>query len=114
MSTCTTHMHTRGRITWRARARARTPSRPLQMKVVAEATITELKVRVKDRDRVLAKLRMQLEEEQASALARHTEDRAEVERLNQKLFETNERAIHGLKVWLAGVGVGRGEKGGRG
>ena len=85
------------------------------MKVVAEATIMELKNRVKERDRTLAKLRAQLEEEATAGLARHNDDRAEIERLNQKLFERNDRSIQDLKGVLermplkqAGQQVGRG------
>lgn len=74
-----------------------------QMKAVAEATINELKARLKDRDRLVNALRAQLDEEAAQALARHQEDRAEIERLNQKLFERNDASIQDLKV--CGVGV---------
>ncbi|KAG2443036.1 hypothetical protein HYH02_009451 [Chlamydomonas schloesseri] len=71
-----------------------------QMKAVAEATINELKARLKDRDRLVNALRAQLDEEAAQALARHQEDRAEIERLNQKLFERNDASIQDLKSVL--------------
>ncbi len=70
----------------------------LQMKAVAEATINELKQRLKDRDRAIAALRAQLDDEAAKALERHNQDRAEIERLNQKLFELNDQTIQDLKV----------------
>ncbi|KAG2499296.1 hypothetical protein HYH03_002874 [Edaphochlamys debaryana] len=68
-----------------------------QMKAVAEATINELKNRLKDRDRVIGALRRQLEEEAEAALARHNADRAEIERLNEKLFMLNDGFIQDLK-----------------
>ncbi|GIL43063.1 hypothetical protein Vafri_829 [Volvox africanus] len=68
-----------------------------QMKAVAEATINELKQRIKDRDSLIAELRKQLKEEGAQMLARHNSDRAEIERLNEKLFERNDASIQNLK-----------------
>ncbi|GFR41280.1 hypothetical protein Agub_g1955 [Astrephomene gubernaculifera] len=71
-----------------------------QVKAVAEASVNELKERLKDRERTIAALRQQLEDEAAQALARHTADRAEIERLNQKLFERNDASIQDLKSVL--------------
>ncbi|KXZ56705.1 hypothetical protein GPECTOR_1g635 [Gonium pectorale] len=71
-----------------------------QMKAVAEATINELRQRIKDRDTIIKRLHKQLEDDAAHALARHNEDRAEIERLNQKLFERNDADIQGLKSVL--------------
>ncbi|GLI68958.1 hypothetical protein VaNZ11_013486 [Volvox africanus] len=71
-----------------------------QMKAVAEATINELKQRIKDRDSLIAELRKQLKDEGAQMLARHNADRAEIERLNEKLFERNDASIQDLKCVL--------------
>jgi hypothetical protein len=68
------------------------------MKAVAEAAINELKARLGDRDRQLVKARKQLDDDAAAALLRHQQDRAEIERLNQKLFERNDASIQDLKV----------------
>ncbi|GIL72907.1 hypothetical protein Vretifemale_3051 [Volvox reticuliferus] len=71
-----------------------------QMKAVAEATINELKQRIKDRDSIIAELRKQLKDDAAQMLARHNADRAEIERLNEKLFDRNDASIQDLKAVL--------------
>ncbi len=74
------------------------------MKAVAEATVNELKNRLKDRERMIAALRAKLDEDAAAALARHQEDRAEIERLNEKLFQRNDADIQDLKVGATAAG----------
>eukprot|EP00879_Flechtneria_rotunda_P017649 GHRR01018501.1.p1 GENE.GHRR01018501.1~~GHRR01018501.1.p1 ORF type:complete len:2335 (+),score=1054.13 GHRR01018501.1:417-7421(+) len=72
-----------------------------QLRSVAEAAMHELQGRVKDREAQVASLVAKLQEQQAAYLAQHAKDRAEIEALNHKLFESGAASIAGLKANLA-------------
>lgn len=68
------------------------------MRAVAEATINELKARLKDREKAMEDLEGLVAAEKGRWVAQHQTDRAEIERLNQRLFERNDASIGNLKV----------------
>lgn len=76
----------------------------------------ELQAKVKDRETQIAELTAKLQEHQQAYLAQHGKDRAEIEALNNKLFESGAASIAGLKAnlqrataVLAATGDGREE-----
>jgi hypothetical protein len=71
-----------------------------QLRDVAETSIRELQGRVQDRDAALAALSEQLRDHQASYLAQHAKDRAEIEALSSKLYESGAASIAALKTDL--------------
>lgn len=78
-----------------------TPPVPVvQLRTVAEAAIRELQAKVKDREAQVSALQTKLQEHQSTYLAQHAADRAEIERLNSKLFDTGAASIAGLRATL--------------
>lgn len=72
-----------------------------QLRSVAEAAVGELQGRLRDREARIAELAAQLQEHQAAYLAQHAKDRAEIEALTAKLYESGAASIAGLKATLA-------------
>lgn len=73
----------------------------LQLRTIAEAAMHELQSKVKEREEQLLQLTAKLQEHQAAYLQQHAKDRAEIEALSNKLFESGAASIAGLKVNLA-------------
>ncbi|KAF8064552.1 hypothetical protein HT031_003352 [Scenedesmus sp. PABB004] len=73
----------------------------LQLRSVAEAATRELHAKVADREAQLAALAGRLAEHQAAYLAQHAKDRAEIEALSNKLFDSGAASIAGLKANLS-------------
>eukprot|EP00878_Enallax_costatus_P003415 GHUV01003625.1.p1 GENE.GHUV01003625.1~~GHUV01003625.1.p1 ORF type:complete len:1706 (+),score=714.87 GHUV01003625.1:54-5120(+) len=71
-----------------------------QLRNVAEAAIRELQAKVKDREKQIDDLKAKLQEHHQGYLAQHAKDRAEIEALNNKLFESGAASIAGLKANL--------------
>ena len=94
----------------------RRPHCCLQLRNVAESAIRELQAKVKDREQQIEDLKAKLQEHHQGYLAQHAKDRAEIEALNNKLFESGAASIAGLKAnlqrataVLAATGDGREE-----
>lgn len=73
----------------------------VQLRSIAEAAMRELQFKVKEREEQLAELANKLQEHQAAYLEQHARDRAEIEALSNKLFESGAASIAGLKANLA-------------
>jgi hypothetical protein len=61
--------------------------------------------KVADRDRQIQELSSKLAEHQAAYMAQHAADRAEIERLNNKLLDSGAASIAGLKATLQKAGA---------
>ena len=72
-----------------------------QLRSIAEAAMRELQSKVKEREDQLSELSSKLQEHQAAYLEQHARDRAEIEALSNKLFESGAASIAGLKANLA-------------
>lgn len=74
----------------------------LQLRTIAEAAMQELQAKVKEREERINKLTAKLQEHQAAYLEQHARDRAEIEALNNKLFESGAASIAGGdRTWVS-------------
>lgn len=72
---------------------------------MAEAALRELSDKLADRDAQLCAMQQRLADHQAAYLAQHQSDRAEIEDLSDKLFESGAASIAGLQRALAKSGA---------
>jgi hypothetical protein len=77
-----------------------------QLRAIAEAAMHELQSKVKDREAALAQLTAKLQEHQAAYLEQHARDRAEIEALNNKLFESGAASIAGVACVAVAIAEG--------
>lgn len=66
-----------------------------QLRAIAEAAMRELQAKVQEREGQIAALTAKLQEHQAAYLEQHARDRAEIEALSNKLFESGAASIAG-------------------